>query len=89
MTGRPLVFFGGIGVVSILLGTIIAGISVYLKIMGLRNFGQSPLPILSIFFILSGILFFMVGFLAELILRIYFESNKKTPYIIKERIENL
>ena len=89
MTGRPLVFFGGIGVVSMLLGVVIAGISVYLKIMGLRNFGQSPLPILSIFFILSGIIFFMIGFLAELSLRIYFESSKKTPYIIKERIENL
>ncbi|MBU1179855.1 glycosyltransferase family 2 protein, partial [Patescibacteria group bacterium] len=32
MTGRPLVFFGGIGVVSMLLGVVIAGISVYLKI---------------------------------------------------------
>lgn len=89
MTGRPLVFFGGIGAFSIIFGILIAGISIYLKIAGIRNFGQTPLPILSIFFTLSGILFFMLGFLAELTLRVYFETNKKTPYIIKERIENL
>ena len=43
--------------------------------------------ILAIFFILSGIFFFMIGFLAELMLRIYFETTRKTPYTIKERIE--
>lgn len=89
MTGRPLVFFGGIGAVSIIVGFLVACVSVYLKITHIRNFGQTPLLILSIFFILSGILFFMLGFLAELTLRVYFETNKKTPYIIKERIENL
>lgn len=88
MTGRPLVFFGGTGILSVLLGVVVGLVSVYLKLWGLRNFGQTPLPILSIFFILSGILFFMIGFLAELMLRVYFETNRKTPYIIKERIEN-
>ena len=87
MTGRPLLFFGGIGIGSFLLGFIVFGISVYLKLAGRRNFGQTPLPVLTVFFILSGILFFMLGFLAELILRVYFETNKKTPYVIKERIE--
>jgi len=62
-------------------------VSVYLKLAGLRNFGQTPLPILAVFFILAGILFFMIGFLAELMLRVYFETNRKTPYIIKERLE--
>lgn len=89
MTSRPMVFFGGIGVVSVLLGFLVAALSVYLKVAGIRNFGQTPLPILTIFFILSGTIFFMLGFMSELMLRIYFETNKKTPYIIKERIENL
>ena len=88
MTGRPLLFFGGTGLVAFLIGILISAVAVYLKIIGLRNFGQTPLPILSVFFILSGILFFMLGFLAELILRVYFETSKRTPYIIRERIEN-
>ena len=87
MTGRPLLFFGGIGVVSFLLGFVVFAISIYLKFASLRNFGQTPLPILAVFFVLAGILFFMLGFLAELMLRVYFETNHKTPYVIKERIE--
>ena len=87
LTGRPLIFFGGAGIVSVLLGIVVGATAIYLKLAGLRNFGQTPLPILAIFFILSGILFFMIGFLAELMLRIYFETTRKTPYTIKERIE--
>lgn len=86
-TGRPLLFFGGTGVVSLICGFIAGVLSVYLKLWGIRNFGQTPLPILTVFFILTGILFFMIGFMTELMLRIYFETNQKTPYIIKERIE--
>lgn len=87
MTGRPLVFFGGTGAVAILLGALVGAVSVYLKLAHIRNFGQTLLPILAVFFILAGILFFMIGFLAELMLRVYFETNRKTPYIIKERLE--
>lgn len=87
MTGRPLLFFGGIGAASFIIGFLVFAVSIYLKLAGLRNFGQTPLPVLTVFFVLSGFLFFMLGFLAELILRVYFETNKKTPYVIKERIE--
>src|SRR3989344_6488332 len=87
MTGRPLVFFGGAGAAAIFVGMIVGAVSVYLKLAGLRNFGQTPLPLLAVFFIFAGIFFFMIGFLAELMLRVYFETNRKTPYIIKERLE--
>ncbi len=86
MNGRPLVFFGGSGVISIGLGFVTGLISVYLKLAHIRNFSQTPLPILTIFFILSGFIFFMLGFLAELMLRIYYETSNKTPYTIKEKI---
>lgn len=87
MTGRPLVFFGGTGALAILLGGISGVVSVVLKLEHIRNFGETPLPILTVFLVLAGILFFMIGFLAELMLRVYFETNRKTPYIIKERLE--
>ncbi len=86
MNGRPLVFFGGIGVVSITLSVLTAFISIYMKIAAIRNFGQTPLPIVTLFFVLSGIIFVLLGFIAELMLRIYFETNNKTPYIIREII---
>lgn len=88
MTGRPLLVFGSIGFFAFVSGFVIAVIAFYLKVAGLRNFGQTPLPIFSVFLVLSGLMFFMMGFLAELILRVYFETSKKTPYVIKERICN-
>ncbi len=86
MRGRPLILFGSVGLGAWILGFISGAVALYLKVAGLRNFGQTPLPIVTIFFILSGILFFMLGFLAELILRVYFETSKKTPYIVREVI---
>lgn len=86
MTGRPLVFFGSIGFVSFVIGFIVAVLALYLKLADLRNFGQTPLPILSIFFVLSAILFVMLGLLAEMMLRMYFETSKQTPYVIREKI---
>jgi glycosyltransferase involved in cell wall biosynthesis len=89
MTGRPLLFFGGLGAISLFLGILSMLWACYLKFFSATNFSQTPLPILVIFFVLSGIIFFMLGFLAELNLRIYFETNKKTPYVIREKIETV
>lgn len=87
LSGRPLMFFGTVGFFSIALGVVAVGIAVYLKLAAIRNFGQTPLPILTVFLILTGLIFFMLGFLAELMLRIYFENNRKTPYTVRERIQ--
>lgn len=88
LSGRPLIFFGGTGLLSSALGVLTVLVAVYLKIVGLRDFGQTPLPILAVFFVLAGMIFFMMGFLAELMLRVYFETTQKTPYTIKQRFEN-
>jgi len=85
---RPLLFFGGGSLAMGTLGALAAAAAAVLKIMGLRNFGQTPLPILSVFFGLIGFLLFMMGFLGELILRVYFETQNKPPYLIGEVIEN-
>lgn len=85
---RPLVFFGGSGIVSFLLGCVSGITAVILKLLGLRNFMQTPLPIMTLFFMLVGFLLFMMGFLAELMIRIYFESQSKKPYGIKDILEN-
>lgn len=86
--GRPLVFFGGVGVLSALLGAISAGVAIYLKFAGMRNFGQTPLPILTVFFFIAGLILFMLGFLAELLVRVYYETTNRTPYVIREKFEN-
>lgn len=85
---RPLLFFGGSALLFFFLGVAAAVLATALKVLEIRNFMQTPLPVVSTFFILLGVLLFMMGFLAELMIRIYCESQNKTPYIIKDVVEN-
>lgn len=85
---RPLVFFGGWGVFNFLLGLIVAGISIYFKLIGAWNFGQTPLPILATLLAILGFILFMMGFIAELLVRIYYESRNVSPYVVSDIIEN-
>jgi glycosyltransferase involved in cell wall biosynthesis len=84
---RPFLFFGGIAAALWFLGAASALTAMVFKITNFRNFGQTPLPLLTVLFVILGLVFFAMGFLAELLLRIYYESKKSTPYIIKEIIE--
>ena len=85
---RPFLFFGGWGVFSIFLGLISGGASIMLKIMEIRNIGETPLPILTVLLVVVGLLLIMMGFLAEIMLRTYYETKGRTPYVVKEVIEN-
>lgn len=85
---RPFLFFGGWGLVSIFLGIISAVSSIILKLLGLFHLSQTPLPTLAALFVVVGVILVMIGFLAEIVLRIYYENKNTTPYIVKTIIEN-
>lgn len=83
---RPIHFFGGIGFVSLLFGVIAGLTAVVLKLMEIRAFVDTPLPILSALFLIVGVQLVAMGVIAEMIMRTYYESQGKTPYIITERV---
>ncbi|MDP3725796.1 MAG: glycosyltransferase family 2 protein [bacterium] len=85
---RPFLFFGGWGLFSIFLGIVAGALSLTLKIMGIFYLTQTPLPILATLFFVVGVILVMIGFLAEIMLRIYYENKGGTPYIVKEITEN-
>ncbi len=85
-TVRPLLVFGNLAIAIWFLAFISGGYAVYLKIAEDFNFGRSPLPLVTAFFLISGLVLFAMGFLAELLMRNYYESTGKTPYHIKEVI---
>ncbi|MGB2804354.1 MAG: glycosyltransferase family 2 protein [Candidatus Zixiibacteriota bacterium] len=62
---KPLLLFGFLGLILILLGILTGGAAVYLRIA--RHEGFRPLLYLVILLVLSGISFFALGFLAEAI----------------------
>lgn len=85
---RPLLLFGSLAVALWLLSFIALAAAVIMKLMGYRNLGQTPLPLAAIFLVIAGLLFFAMGFLAELLMRVYYEFKNSQPYIIKDIIEN-
>ncbi len=83
---KPIHFFGGIGFVALFLGTLAGVISIGLKIVGLRDFVETPLPTFSALLVIVGVQLIAIGVIAEILMRTYYESQNKRPYIIKDFI---
>jgi len=81
---KPMHLFGGLGVASLGMGLVINFYLLILKLFG-EDIGNRPLLTLGIVLLLAGIQLITTGFLAEFIMRTYYESQAKTPYTIKER----
>lgn len=81
---RPIQFFGKAGIYSIV-AAFLAGIwALYLKYVEGVSFIQTPLPILVALLMLTALIFLLMGLLAEMQTRIYFETQQKFPYVIRE-----
>ncbi|MCK4403798.1 MAG: glycosyltransferase family 2 protein [candidate division Zixibacteria bacterium] len=65
---KPLLLFGSLGLVLIFLGILTGGVAVYLRIA--KSEGLRPLLYLVILLVLSGLSFFVLGFLAEAIVSV-------------------
>ncbi len=85
---KPLRFFGGWGIVSILLSFLAFGVAIILRLTGLENFTATPLPIVGTLFAILGVLLFMMGLLAETLLRMYYANINQSLYMIREIKEN-
>jgi len=81
---KPMHLFGGLGVLSFGVGLIINLYLFVIKLLG-NDIGGRPLLTLGIVLILAGIQLITTGFLAELIMRTYYESQNKKPYTIREK----
>lgn len=90
---KPIYVFGTFGLLAFF-ASIFAGIyAIFLKFAGWlglpqyhADFVETPLPILSIVMFAISIQFFLMGLLAELLVRTYHESQDKTIYAIREKI---
>jgi glycosyltransferase involved in cell wall biosynthesis len=79
---RPIHLFGGLGLISFLIGSLISFYLLVLKILGEDIWGR-PIMILGFILILGGIQLVTTGIIAEIIVRTYFESQNKKTYKIK------
>ena len=79
---KPMYVFGGFGFLSIFLSFLCFALMLYYKFFGNKSFIETPLPMLTVLFFLMGFICILMGFIAEMLMRTYFESQGKSTYLI-------
>jgi glycosyltransferase involved in cell wall biosynthesis len=82
---KPMHLFGALGLGSFGLGSLILGYLFILKLMG-ESIGTRPLFYIGILLIITALQLITTGFVSELVMRTYFESQQKKPYRIRAHI---
>ncbi len=83
---RPMHFFGMAGI-ALNGAAVLCALRVAKDLWEGDQASENGFLILSVFFFLAGMLTFMMGLLAELLIRVYHESQQKKTYVIREIVE--
>jgi glycosyltransferase involved in cell wall biosynthesis len=81
---RPMYVFGTVGMLSMAAGLLAGAAALYYKYFGHKSFIETPLPLLFVMSFITGAMCFLMGLLAELLVRTYYESQNKATYAISE-----
>ena len=82
---KPIRLFGGAGMILFSLGTLTGLFVLYRRIIW-GGVWISPMILISFLFITMGVMFILLGLIAEIIIRTYHESQKKPIYAIKSTL---
>ena len=88
LISRPIHLFGKLGFYLIILALLISLYAIWLKFFKDISFILTPLPLLIIFFLLSGLICILLGIVAEIQSRIYFQTKNNSNYKIKNMVKN-
>lgn len=81
---KPIYVFGGFGAVSFLLSAGAFALMLFYKLTGQKDFVETPLPLVVVMFLLVGCLSVLLGLVAELTVRTYYESQNKRTYTLEQ-----
>jgi len=84
---KPIYIFGGFGLAALFASFAATAVALYLKLAGLKALVETPLPLFAGISALVGLQSILVGLLAEVLVRTYYESQGKRPYLIGQVIE--
>jgi len=85
---RPIQFFGKLGLGFLVLSVATFGWGLVLKCAWDVSLIQTPLPLLAATIGLSGVLFLLLGIIAEVQVRIYYEARRRPPYKIRRTVQH-
>jgi glycosyltransferase involved in cell wall biosynthesis len=83
---KPIYIFGGVAAVFLLISAVAFMSMLYLKFVEGLSMIQTPLPVLSAMLFVLAVVVLLMGVLAEIMVRTYFESQGRLPYHIRSTI---
>jgi glycosyltransferase involved in cell wall biosynthesis len=86
---RPIHLFGQFGLLMFFIAFLLAILAVFLKVFMNISFILTPLPLLVVFFAMSGLLCIFLGLVAEIQSRIYFEAIDRPAYLVRKNLKNI
>jgi len=84
--GKPIYVFGGFGLLWLAVSFVTLMYVFYLKLFENLSMILTPLPMLVAMSFMMGIMSILIGLLAEIVVRIYFESQSKLIYHARETL---
>ena len=85
---RPLHLLGTLGLVFMTAGFGCGIWTIVLFAIGKNLTGYIIVPLLTVFFMIIGLLMFVFGLMGETMMKIYYETRSDVPYYVKEVVEN-
>lgn len=83
---KPIYVFGAFGMIAFLISMVAGLWATVLKFGYDVSFILTPLPVIAVVMLAISVQFFLMGLLAELLVRTYHESQDKAIYAVRERI---
>ncbi|BCG48633.1 Glycosyl transferase, family 2 [Citrifermentans bremense] len=83
---KPIQLFGRWGIYTLAAGCLSGAATVYMKFFEGMSMNRNPLLILTAFLLFMGVQFIVLGLLAELSARTYYEAQGKPIYNIKDKL---
>lgn len=83
---RPLHLLGGTGMVMLGIGAM-SSLYTFVLFMHGQNMSNTVWPLLSAFFVFTGLQLFVSGLLTDMLSKLYYEKSKDKSYIIREIVE--
>ena len=84
--GKPIYIFGGFGLIWLVGAFATLFYVFYLKFVEGLSMIQTPLPVLAAMCFMMGITSILIGLLAEILVRIYFEARSRVIYHAREKL---
>jgi len=83
---KPIYVFGGFGLLSVAFALVAGLWALYLKLFEDMSFISTPLPLLVVLAFITGVISILMGLIAEIIMRTYYESQGKQVYLVKDTV---